>query len=819
MKRPLIPRHAVLAALALAMQFGNAQEVRRALPVGSPDIDNYRNPSWVDQVAPAQPVTVRRAEAVPKPPPVATPPPTPALETMPAAAASSPGETGFSKADGLFARKLYELAIPEYERFLVSSPGATGRDVALFRLAECHRLTGNPGASRAACEKLVSEFQSGPSVAAAAFRLGEALSGEKRYEPAALQFELAARETNENNVRLAALYSAARNHEFAGHQAAAEAGYRALMNDFGSHAHRQNAALALAALQMKSGKKQGALETSRFLAIHGETSEISARAALQGARLARELGQSKVALPLLDQAASQSPDPQVRAEAVSTTLRMLFESKDFNGVTSRSALAGSTLTGEARAEALRWIAAAWRESGQDNRAREIYDKILAEHPAEAGSDTRFQRLLSLHATRDPSIPAEVDAFLQTRPPAAQAASAMLLKAEFLFQEGRYAEAAAAYMPLPANPSLRPEQASAALYKLAWSQAASGQNEAAIQSFGAFLAKHPSDKLAASALLHRGLCKLRLKDTNGAVGDFETVIQSHPYSKEVELALLQKALALGQKERHAEMAAAFRQLLERFPNTSASAQAHFWLGWAAFEEKKYAEAIPLFDKARLLDATNYGDRAALRLVLAHYQLQDRQAAAREATSLRQALPPEIVLWLAQGALNDQKPALAEKWLDPLAASPGNVPAEAWILLAEAKNQSRKAPEAVAAAEKFLSLATEPAAQARGLIAKSRALLAQGRSAESRTAVDQALYHQPEGRWNAEARLLSGDIHLAANDPASAARAYMAVAVLTDDPVLTPDALRRAIAAYQAAGNTAEAAKATDELAERFPSAAR
>jgi hypothetical protein len=99
------------------------------------------------------------------------------------------------------------------------------------------------------------------------------------------------------------------------------------------------------------------------------------------------------------------------------------------------------------------------------------------------------------------------------------------------------------------------------------------------------------------------------------------------------------------------------------------------------------------------------------------------------------------------------------------------------------------------------------------------MAQGRSAEARTAVDQALHHQPEGRWNAEARLLSGDIHLSSNDPASAARAYMAVAVLTDDPVLTPEALRRAIAAYQSAGNATEAEKARTELAERFPSAAR
>ena len=57
-----------------------------------------------------------------------------------------------------------------------------------------------------------------------------------------------------------------------------------------------------------------------------------------------------------------------------------------------------------------------------------------------------------------------------------------------------------------------------------------------------------------------------------------------------------------------------------------------------------------------------------------------------------------------------------------------------------------------------------------------------------------------------------------DYESAARAFMAVSILLDDPKLTPKALRRAADAYRRAFKDAEADKAMKELLERFPGSA-
>ena len=77
-------------------------------------------------------------------------------------------------------------------------------------------------------------------------------------------------------------------------------------------------------------------------------------------------------------------------------------------------------------------------------------------------------------------------------------------------------------------------------------------------------------------------------------------------------------------------------------------------------------------------------------------------------------------------------------------------------------------------------------------------------------------QAEGKLNAEGRLLLGKIALAKGDAAEAAKAFKSVAVLYDDPDLTPRALAMVIEAYKKLGNAAEAKKAEDELRTRFPS---
>jgi lipopolysaccharide biosynthesis regulator YciM len=265
-----------------------------------------------------------------------------------------------------------------------------------------------------------------------------------------------------------------------------------------------------------------------------------------------------------------------------------------------------------------------------------------------------------------------------------------------------------------------------------------------------------------------------------------------------------------------MAKAFRLLLQKFPNTAAAAQAKFWLGWAAFEDKDYKGAIEQLDSARILDPAAYRDRASLRILLSYYQLKDRNAAAREADQCKpEMIPAELRVWLAQGMFEAKNFAKAENLLTPLAASPASMPVEGWLLLADTQRALNKMPEARTSVDKYLSLTEDPDARARGLLLKSHVALALEKIDEARMAADEALQLQPEGRLNSEARLVAGEIFFKEADFESAARSFMAVSVLTDDPDLTPRAFKRAAEAYRRSGKNAEADNALKEASERYP----
>ena len=824
MKKPLL---VVFISSAVATCLAQDIEVRRALPVGTPSMDDYPNPAWINRVVPEP--EVRRALPVGNITVNPTPEPTPtAPETKPVVtpivddpsniriAPSSPANpSALDRANNFYSRKMYDVAIPEYEKFLVSSTDATGRDGALFRLAESHRMAGNAAAARAGYEKLLMEFKSGEFAASGAYRLGEILLAEKRFEPAAIQFDLASREAREAEVRLSAAYFAACSLDAQKKDEMAEERYRAVLAASGKNPYYDNAAMALAGIQGRNGKKQAALESYEELISKATAPDVACSAALQAAFLARELGLSDQAIRHYDKAASLSQDAKTKSDAMLAALRLRYESGDFSGITSKGEGIAGQLPLESRAEFLTILGAAFRKTGKEAEARKVYDRLVKEFPETATSaETLYQRLLTLSATKDKSLPAEVDAFLKKSTEPRQNAFALLLKAESLFEQGNYADAARVYGSLGQNEFLNKEQRVASLYKNAWCLAASGDPAGAIAAYAVFLDKFPNDELSSTAVLQRGLANQKIQKFEEAIRDFELIISKYPYSKEVELALLQKALTCGQQKNYAVMTQAFQELLQKFPNTAAAAQAYFWLGWAAFENKDYSQAIPYLDKARVLDAKNYQERSSLRILLAHYQLQNRAEALRESQACKQ-IPGDVAIWLAQGCMDDKKPAQAEKLLLPLASGNSTEPV-AWILLSESQLALEKFKEAKASGEKFISLTDEAPMRSRGFVAKAKASLGLKQNAEARHSAEQAMQLQPEGQLNADARMVLGEVFFLEADYDSSARAFMTVAVLTDDPVLTPKALKRASESYRRIQKDAEADKALKEIRDRFPS---
>lgn len=846
MRRIAIATLLVSSGSVLAQQ--GQPEIRRAIPVetstpapravptpksSAPAVpaDDYDNPAWMNRVRPAIPVNPTPAPTPPQDLPFRPAPapqgrikvdPTPAPEentgeirVAPSGAPQDAAQADLDVANSLYGRKMYDYAIPEYEKFLISHPGAPGRDTAMFRLGECHRMIGNDELARENYEKLLRETRKGEFAGSAAYRLGEFLYGEEKYEPALIQFKVAAEEVSAAEIRLSAYYNMARSLDRLKRPAEAAKAYEKVAAVEKNNPYRDYALLSLANMATDNGKKDEALKQYERIVAGPGPASVRAEAAVKAAALAAEQGDKKKAVRLFDLALKLPDAGDWKTVAYLGSLRISFEMGDYKKVSGIAEKPLDDVPEDARAEVLLMAANSYRQLGNARAARAVYDRLLLQYPDTSSSkDARFQRLISMYQLNDPALLAEADKFLAGSASPREKAQVSLIKAEALFKDKKYAEAGPLYAEVLKS-DLTVDLKNKSLYKLGWCQAQTGQSAEAVKTFTDYIEKNKDAENLASAILQRGLASQQAKDYAAAIKDFDRLIDNKKYA-ERELGLQQKALILGQQQDYKGMTAVFRQLLEEYPKTAGAAQANFWIGWANFENKDYKAAIENLETASKLDSGQYRERSALRIILCYYYLEDREALQKAlAANKGLTIPVEITRWLGRKSFEEGDYAGAEMGLLAVVNDGKAVDPDILIELAEAQIRLGKVNEAAAHVAKFLDAARDPRSRARGLLASGAVAMARRDFAGATKMTEEALLLQPEGRLNAEARLLNGEISFSSGDYPGAARAFMSVALLYDDPEITPRALKRAADAYRKAGDEMEAEKALQELRKRFP----
>lgn len=779
------------------------------------------------EVRVAEPVTskaapeVRRAEPV-APAGTATTIPevdatdgTGAIRAAPSNLANDPARRTFEQANAFYGQKMYDLAVPKYQEFLALAPRGIDRQAGLFRLGECLRAAKRNADSAAAYRQLLSEFNSGEFLGPAAYRLGEIQFGARDFDGAASSFRLATQHVRDAKLRLAAKFFEGRALEAAGRTAEALSAYRQVAAQKENNPYRERAIFDLAEADARAGLTDSALRQWRGLAETAQNPVVRTSAAVKAGLLAIDQRDFEAARPLLELAAANQELASWRAAAQAGLVRLEYESENYPAAAESADKILPLLPAEAQPDVLLLAANARRQMGEQQRALVLYDRLVVDHPGStAARDAGFHRLVSLVAQQDPRSLAQIEAFLQSSSSEDQQAKAELLKAELLFGQDRFAEAAELYGKASTARGTERYRADA-IYRLAWCQLQAKRYDDAVEVLTRFLLQYPRHPLAGSAYAQRAVAQLETGDQIAALADFEAVIDRYRDAREREDAMTQRALLLGNMQRPADMAAGFERLLAEYPETKAAAQAHFWIGYAASDAGHYGESIASLEKARALDPGKYGERATLRLMLSHYQMQDREATGREAKTLGpEKAPAEVREWLGLSALEANDYATAADFLAPLAAGDEASP-ELRMSLARAQLGAGQNEAARATLDGILPKAHEPRLKARAHLLMADVLIALRDGAAAKAQAEEAQRLQPEGRFNAEARLANGRALFAQDKFDDAARAFMAVALLYDEKDLTPQALVLAEQAYRRADNTADADRAREELQRRYP----
>jgi len=797
-----------LTVFALAVRAQEAVEVRPAEPVDpmAAPTPEVRRAQPVLPSAPANPASLPAVDATDG---------TEAIRAAPSNMAADPARQAFEQANGFYGQKMHDLAVPKYQQFLASAPRSMDRQAALFRLGECLRALKRPQEASMVYRQLLAEYNTGDFMGPAAYRLGEVQYGARDFDGAAASFRLSSHHVRDAKLRLAAKFFEGRALDAAGRKIEALSAYREVAAQKENNPYRERAVFDLAEADARAGLTDSAFRQLRGLVDTAQTPTVRISAAVKAGLLAIDLRDFESARPLLEMGAANQELANWRAAAQAGLVRLEYESENYSAAALRAEEALPMLPAESQPEVLLLAANARRQLGEQARALVLYDRLASEYPdSKAARDAGFHRLVSLVAQGDERASGQIDAFLASTTSDDDRAKAGLLKAELLFGQDRFAEAAEFYRQA-SSASGAEKYRSDALYKLAWCHLQTKHYDEAVEVLTRFLLQYPRHPRVASAFAQRALAQMETGDNVAALADFEVVVAKHPQSKEREDAMVQRALILGNLQRPAEMASAFQRLLEEYPQTKSAAQAHFWIGYAATEAKKYRESVAPLEKARELDAEKYGERATLRLLLSHYNLQDREAVAREARALGpEKAPAEVREWLGLSALEAGDDKTAVEFLVPLAAAEGSTP-ELKLSLAQAQIAGGQFKEARATLEQVLPKVHEPKLKARTHLLMAESLIGLRDGAAAKTQAEEAQRLQPEGRLNAEARLANGRALLAQDKFDDAARAFMAVALLYDEKDLTPQALVLAEEAYKRAANTADAQRAREELQRRYP----
>jgi len=754
-----------------------------------------------------------------------------------------PGNDFFQRAKNLYdsARRAGSrpAAVPDYERaiplltdYLTRFGNHRNAAAAWYYLGDSYYQIGRLNEANRCFHTVITRFQKGTYVAAAASKLAVDHYTRKEFALAATLFEMAARNAVKPGDQQRAHYYRAMCLHQLNRRPEAVSAYREVikLEKDGTSAFSQRAVVAIAHLLHREGKDEESLKMFDQLVRTADDVSVRGEAALYAGIVSAKLGQTAdserfLALVL------QTPGMETwRPQAQIALMANRYEEKKYQEVIDLYRKSSTPAQGEAEGQRLMLAGRSYMQLGKNTEALKIFravEKVVVRPEGDAAFDAAYYRLLCFYRIQGEHVDEQAGAFLQIyqkgRPGHPRIHTAMLMKAETLFARRRFREAAETYNAIDAtlvSESNRP----GLLFQRGWCLATAGDFDGSIRSLSKFLADYPEDSRVPEALAKRGEARLENGAADSALKDFDDLIKLKPPAKLATFAWQKSARICKERDDLQGMIRRYSSLLESVPGLekNVAANANYWIGWGHFKSERKQEALPWLRKARELDAKTYGKQSGILLVLLLFSLQDIDALADEIDlafdeGYIDQVPEQALRWIGTQVYNLDRFEDAARFLS-LAANPQEprqTPKVVWRYLAKSQLEIGDAAQALVSVENVLEVEEEPIWIAGALLDKARALIALGQADQALEVSTRGLAMRPQGRIGNGLRLAVGDAEAALGDLDDAIGHYVVVAELVDDKELRPQALRKLIAALDKKGDKTEADRYRKILGDAFP----
>ncbi|MCP5488155.1 MAG: tetratricopeptide repeat protein [Verrucomicrobia bacterium] len=727
-------------------------------------------------------------------------------------------------ADGLYKRGMYDLAVREYEGLLDAAVKAEIADVALFRMGESYRFLGQSTKALAAYARLLAEYPDSLFAHRAAFRRAELAFQQEDYETAGGWFDDLLAANPPADIAASAHYYKGLAYLRRGLDQDAESSFRMVIKNFKRSPFASYAAMSLAELLVKQQAPANKIRSLyRQVADRPETAAQGAEALARWMDLEwGEADYSKV-LALYDQLVNTYPgDSRARSAASRAALASLYAGRPELALE----LAGQGLAQASGDEQSNWLyiqANALRLTGQADQAMEVYRDVLRQ----AEGDTRRSAAIELAALQIER--GEYAAVLTLLSPldeqGARAGDRRWMLALAYSETGRLKEAERLLHALLDDKDEASRRASV-LFELARVAQRDERWEDMAVRYEQFARDYKTNPLAAAAFDYAGTATRRLGQNGRARILWETLLKTYPDYENRESVSYRLASTLIEMEEYDAARTVLDDLIRDFPDGEYAADALYQRGQLMEQEEQYEAADYQYQSALRL---NPGEPLLSRLRFRRIAVLQRLGRGADAAEMLKAIltaeqtpdiPEPLVEWLARWNLEQERYADAAQAAVYLSDTSKDLRWQqlGWFMAGVARFRDGLTGDAIVALEK--AVAADVAGRER---AEAALLLGQAHQAEGDLDQAEQAYRQA-AEWagddanldiKASAYFDLGALYRDRDNPEEAARFFMSVAVLFDDPEQSPEALYQASEAFAKLGREQDRRHALQELQERYP----
>jgi TolA-binding protein len=730
-------------------------------------------------------------------------------------------------ADGLYSRGMWETALKEYQAYLTQNPQNASNDVVMYRMGECYRSLGKTQEADQTYQRVFDEFAGGEFHYRAGLRRAELLEQSGKHDEQIQLLNSMIKGSPIPEMGAACQFALGVALEKQGKLDEAASAYDAVLTKYTGTQLIPYAALALAGLDRRGEGKRAALLYGLAAAAPGSP-RMGAEALFQLGDFCYSRKDYDAAAQAYEKLATQYPKDERVAQSRLQQAWSLYNSKRFAEALK---ICGeeTTETAADAGKAQEWLylkANCLRQVMKNEEAAETYAELLKRNPVgDTAVSAAYERALALFKLGRFQAAIDQARGLITNDRVKRDVCWLLAESSAALNDDA---GAVQYYRMLLDQYPDSMLAGDALYRLAHLLQKKGDFLQAAELFGRLAADFSKHELVPQAIFAQASCLGTAKKPEQAVAAYSRLLEKFPQCRFVEDALYQKAISETYLRRDAQALETWRELLVKFSATKYLADARFWSGVLLEEAGKFEESETSFRQVFAAvppPSDDLRQRASFRLALV---LQRREKPDEAApllqelirSPLREKFPVELLEWLGVFQLKKHEYAKASEVVELLLAEAktDNWKQTAWCLKGKILMGQGKTDEARQAFERVTGVNFKSQALAESWLKLGELNLVGNDADKAKRAFEESATLAGTDlllpiRVQAYAGI--GKTLKAKGDHEGAARHFLSVAVLFDDPDLVPECLYLAAVEFTAAGRVDDATKAKKELLERYP----